>query len=485
MRTDHSGRITRRRLLEAAAGATACGVLASARGPAAPGESARVNAPQAAAPEFDLLLKGGHVIDPANGLNAPRDLAVTDGKIAAVAESLPVESARKVVNVSGLYVAPGFIDLHAHCDPVAGKFLSLFRYPPHMNLASGATTIVDAGTWGAEDFDVFKRDVIDRSFIRILAFLNIVAKGMGPDLDDPQEQDVTLMDPARCAETIKRNRGILVGVKAAHYWQSKPWDAAHQPWANVDRAVEAGRLAEVPVMVDFWPRPPERSYSDLILKKLRPGDIHTHVFAQQNPILDENGKVHADLKRARERGVIFDLGHGAGGFWFRNAAPAIKDGFVPDTISTDLYLANVNGPVVDLITTMSKIHALGVPLEEVVRRVTANPAKVIRRDDLGTLTVGREADIAVFERLRGRFSYTDCGWTKMLADVKLENRMTIFGGGIAYDPAGLSMVEWQKAPPQYFTVPRTSNPVTDPPAIADPDILRQRLEAIKKLRGHE
>jgi dihydroorotase len=275
-------------------------------------------------PHFDLLLKRGHVIDPANGLNAPRDVAVAGGKVAAVGESLPAEGARRVVDVQGLYVAPGFIDLHTHYDPTRVKLRSLLVYPPHMHLASGVTTIVDAGTCGAEDFDLFKRTVVDRNFIRILAFLNIVAKGIGPDLDDPQEQDVSLMDPMRCAEKIRQNRDVLVGVKAAHYRTSKPWDAAHPPWADVDRAIEAGRMAEVPVMLDFWPRPPERSYSELILEKLRPRDIHTHVFAQQFPVIDQ-GEVHGDLKRARERGVYFDLGHGTSSFWFRNAAPAIRD----------------------------------------------------------------------------------------------------------------------------------------------------------------
>jgi dihydroorotase len=171
------------------------------------------------------------------------------------------------------------------------------------------------------------------------------------------------------------------------------------------------------------------------------------------------------MHQARQRGVIFDLGHGAASFWFRNAAPAIEQGFIPDTISTDLHMGNVNGPVVDLITTMSKVLAMGVPLEEVIRRTTINPAKVIRRPDLGTLTVGQVADIAVIQLLKGQFGYTDCGRAKIVSDVKLENQLTVHKGRIVYDPGGMSMVNWKDAPPQYFTVPKLQR---DPRATAEP-----------------
>ena len=415
---------------------------------------------------YDLLLKGGHVIDPANNIDAPRDVAINDGKIAAVAEKIPATSAKRVVDVSGHYVTPGFIDLHAHV--VEGKILGLSSFPPDMYLASGVTTVVDAGTWGAIGFHLLKRYQIDKAKVRILAFLNIVAAGMSKRATaDSPENDVRQMDPELCAATAKKYPEHIVGVKTAHYWTSKPWDEEHPPWASVDRAVAAAEIAGLPVMVDFWPRPPERPYAELILKKLRPGDIHTHVFAQQFPIIDRNGKVFDHLFEARERGVLFDLGHGAGSFWFRNAVPAIGQQFVPDTISTDLHMGNVNGPVVDMITTMSKILALGVPLEDVIRRSTVNPAKAIRRPELGTLSVGREADIAVVELRRGRFGYTDCGRTRVIGDVKLENRLTIRAGRIVFDPTGLSMVDWEKAPALYFTIPKLQS--ISPRATADPD----------------
>jgi dihydroorotase len=257
------------------------------------------------------------------------------------------------------------------------------------------------------------------------------------------------MDPKLCAATITRYRDIIVGVKTAHYWTKEPWDAEHVPWAAVDRAIECATLANVPVMYDFWPRA-ERTYEDL-LKKMRPGDIHTHVFAQQFPIILADGKINPALAEARARGVIFDVGHGAGSFWFRNAVPAVKQGFIPDSMSTDLHIGDFN--VVSMNNVMSKFLAMGVPLDDIIRRSTVNPATEIHRPELGTLSVGKDADIAVLELMKGHFSYIDCGVARMDGNVKLSARMTIRAGRILYDPSGLSMVEWEKARPQYFNTP--------------------------------
>lgn len=431
---------------------------------------ALLHAAAARGQEYDLLLKGGHVIDPASHTNERRDVAVTHGRIAAVEKSIAASKAHRVVDVSGLYVTPGLIDIHVHVGH-GGASLNWFERGASPNiqplgvsadrmLSSGVTTVVDAGSSGADNFQRQKQEVIDRSQVRVLALLNIVAAGM----NSGKEQDVEEMDPQRCAETINKFRDVIVGVKAAHFWTEKPWDDAHPPWANVDRAEECGRLANVPVMFDFWPRPPERPYEDLLLKKMRPGDIHTHVFAQQFPILDENGRVSSFLFEARKRGVIFDVGHGQASFWFRNAVPAVHQGFIPDSISTDLHSGNINGAVVNMITTMSKFLAMGVALEDVIRRSTVNPAAEIHRPELGTLGVGREADIAVIELRRGRFGYTDCGSARMTGDVQLVDRMTVRAGRIVYDPSGLSMVEWEKAPKQYFTAPKLGS---DPPASAE------------------
>ena len=411
-----------------------------------------IGATAAQGQEYDLLLKGGHVIDPANHLNEPRDVAVLNGKIAAVEKNIPAAQARKTVDVTGLYVTPGFVDIHMHVGH-GGVSLDWFvpgsstPTPPYgvladLALASGVTTVVDAGSAGAHTFLQEKQEVIDHSVVRVLAFLNIVAAGMRSG----KEQDVAEMDPRLCAETVNKFRDVIVGVKTAHYWPSNPWDEKHPPWAAVDRAEECGRLANVPVMMDFYPRPPERSYDELILKKMRPGDIHTHVFAAHFPILDQNGKVNPILFQARQRGVIFDVGHGFSSFRFRNAVPAARQGFLPDSISTDLWRDNLLGPVFDMATTMSKFLAMGVPLEDVIRRSTVNPAQEIHRPELGTLTVGRDADIAVVELRHGRFGYADCGQTRLLGDVKLVDLLTVRAGRIAYDPTGLSMPEWEQAP---------------------------------------
>ena len=418
-------------------------------------------------PRYDLLLKGGHVIDPANHVDAVMDVAVAKGKIAAVEKDIPAGQAGKVVDTSGLYVTPGLIDIHVHIGhggapldwftPEGRTHTAPYGIPADIALQAGVTTMVDAGSSGADTFLLEKEEVIDRAKVRVLAFLNIVANGMQGGL----EQTVDQMDPKRCADTIRKYPDIIVGVKTAHYWTEEPWDAEHIPWAAVDKAEECGQAANVPVMFDFWPRP-DRSYAELILKKMRPGDIHTHVFAQQFPILLPDGKINPILAEARARGVIFDVGHGAGSFWFRNAVPAVKQGFIPDSISTDLHTGNFT--VLSMTNVMSKFLAMGVPMNDLILRSTLNPAREIHRPELGTLSVGKDADIAVLEQLNGSFGYIDCGFARMDAKVKLVARMTVRAGRIVYDPSGLSMVEWEKARPQYFNTPGLGN---SQPARAD------------------
>src|SRR5437016_320268 len=380
----------------------------------------------AQAVHYDLLLKGGHVIDPANRVDGVMDVAVSNGKIAAVEKSIPAAQAGKVIDASGLYVTPGLIDIHYHIGhggaplnwfaPEARVHEAPLGLPADLALQSGVTTVVDAGTAGAETFLQEKEEAIDTAKVRVLAFLNIVANGMQGGL----EQTIDQMDPKRCAETVRKYKDIIVGVKTAHYWTEEAWDPEHTPWAAVDRAEECGKMAGVPVMFDFWPRP-DRTYSDLILKKMRPGDIHTHVFAQQFPILLPDGKINPILAEARARGVIFDVGHGAGSFWFRNAVPAAKQGFIPDSISTDLHTGNFT--VLSMTNVMSKFLAMGVPLNDLILRSTLNPAREIHLPELGTLSVGQHADIAVLEQLNGCFGYIDCGFARMDAKVKLVARM--------------------------------------------------------------
>ncbi|HZO89431.1 MAG TPA: amidohydrolase/deacetylase family metallohydrolase [Chthonomonadaceae bacterium] len=397
-------------------------------------------------PRYDLLLKGGQVVDPANDIHGPADVAILDGKIAQVARDLPSHAAAVVANVTGHYVTPGLIDIHMHAYHTREPE-GLSVVADHHSFRSGVTTVVYTGTAGAKHFLHFKRTVIDRAKTRVLAFINIVKSGM----QGPFEQEISEMDPELAASIVLAYPEVCVGIKTAHYWTHKPWDEQHPPWAAVERAVAAGEICGKPVMVDFWPRP-ERTYPDLLLKKMRPGDIHTHVYAQQFPLLDERNRPQAFLWEARERGIVFDVGHGAASFWFRQAAPAMEHGFAPDSISTDLHNGNVNGPVVDMLTTMSKLLNLGMPLQEVVFRSTVTPAREIGRPELGTLTVGAEADVAVLQLREGRFGFVDCGRARLTGSRKLECALTLRAGKVVYDPGGLSVPEWAEAPPEYWTL---------------------------------
>lgn len=397
--------------------------------------------------QYDLLLKNGHTIDPLNNVDGKVDVAINDGKIAAVEPDINPALARQVVDVSGHYVTPGIIDMHVHVYHTREPEGLSVMADSH-SFKSGVTTVVDTGTAGAKHFLHFKRTVIDQALTRIFAYVNIVDLGMIGEW----EQDIKTMDPELAASVALAHDDVVVGIKTAHYWTKLPWDAEHPPWASVDAAVEAGNLCKMPVMVDFWPRPPERSYEELILEKMRPGDIHTHVFAQQFPVLDENKQPSKFLFEARERGVIFDVGHGAGSFWFRNAVPAMQNGFMPDSISTDLHVRNVHGVVIDMQTTMNKLLNIGMPLQEVIMRSTVTPAREINHPELGNLSVGAEADVAVFKLHHGEFGFVDCGRAKLIGDKKLECAFTLRAGQVVFDPEGLSMPRWEDAPPEYWTV---------------------------------
>ena len=400
--------------------------------------------------EFDLILKHGHVIDPKNGISKVMDVAISEGRIAAVRRRISAARAKQVVDVSGAYVTPGLIDIHVHVYP-CGQLSGVSIVADGQSFSSGVTTMVDAGSSGAADFGRFKESVIDKSRTRILAFLNIVDIGM--DLE--REQDVSRMKPEIAAGIVNAYPDILVGIKAAHYWTRQPWDDAHPPWANVERALVAGELCQKPLMMDWWPRPPERTYAELILEKLRPGDIHTHVFAQQFPIIKDDGKVNEVMFQGQERGIIFDVGHGAGSFWFRNAVRAAKQGFLPNSISTDLHTGNAaTGLVTNMLNVMNKFLNMDVPLEDVIKRSTEAPAQEVGHPELGNLDVGAEADIAVLQVRKGIFGFIDCGRAKMVGDRKIECLLTLRNGEIVFDPNGISMPEWERAPEAYWVRPQ-------------------------------
>ena len=396
-------------------------------------------------PKYDLLLKNAHVIDPANQIDAPMDVAISTGRIAAVSADIAVSDARQTIDLAGLYVTPGLIDIHVHVyhtrEP---ETLSIIA--DHHCFRSGVTTVADTGTAGAKHFLHFKRTVIDRAKTRIFAFINIVKSGM----IGPFEQDVGEMDAELAASIVLAYPDECVGIKTAHYWVSQPFDETHPPWAAVDLALEASAICKKPLMVDFWHRP-GRTYQDM-LRKMQPGDIHTHVYAQQFPILDENNQPADFMFEARERGIIFDLGHGAGSFWYRQAIPAYEGGFGPDSISTDLHIGNVNGVVHDMLTTMSKLLCMGMPLQEVIYRSTVTPAREIGHPELGHLGVGAGADIAVLQLREGQFGYVDCGQARMNGDRKLTCEMTLRAGEIVFDVNGRSVPAWEDAPASYWKI---------------------------------
>jgi dihydroorotase len=371
--------------------------------------------------QYDLVLRGGQVVDPANGINARLDVGVVGDRIAAVQPNIPVFAARKVVDVSNLYVVPGLVDLHMHVFGLAEKITA----DDHA-LPAGTTTIVDAGGSGWRTFDEFRRTVIAHSQTRVLVFLNIVGKGM---IGEPFESDTTDMDPQKTADAIMRNRDIIVGIKTAHF--TKPGYTA------VDRAVEAGRLAHVPVMVDshIFSNSGRTSQEEL-LGHLRPGDIHTHMYNdRQIELVDRfTAKVQPWMWAARKRGVLFDVGHGAGSFLWPVATPAVAQGFLPDTISTDLHAESVAIQQSNMPNVMSKLMLLGMSFDQVLVRSTVNPAKAIGRyPELGTLGGGRVADIAVLEEETGVFAFKDSWPARRLGTKQLENVLTVRAGKIVYE----------------------------------------------------
>jgi len=396
-------------------------------------------------PKYDIVLKGGHVIDVANRINQPMDVAVQSGKIARVDKDIPRAEGKTSVDVSGYYVTPGLIDLHICCY-YTNPNVTASVIADHHCLPSGVTTCCDGGTAGADNFEDFKR-IIDRSKMRILSFLNIAAPGAESSRgeQDPSQFKVTL-----AAATAKKYPKIIVGFKTGHY--GGKFDEKRPPWASIDSVLEAGRLTGLPVLADFTPMPaqgnfPATSYHEFLLEKLRPGDIVTHCLANRYPFLTDDGKLNPDVQKARERGVKFDLGHAGGSFTLRLVVPAVQQGFIPDSISADLFSDTPVTVGINLANVMSKFLCLGVPLEDIVRRTTWNPAQMIHRPELGNLSIGSTADIAVFEMEKGKFAFRGSGGGKIVGDRKLQCVLTLFGGEIVYDhPYGLSIPLWQDIP---------------------------------------
>jgi dihydroorotase len=396
----------------------------------------------AVAQQYDLLLKGGHVIDPKNNVDTVRDVAIKGGRIAAVAPNIAASDAAKVIDVSGLYVTPGIVDIHAHVwagsRPGSTSGGQSSFYPDHLSFRTGVTTMVDPGSSGWREFPEFRRTIIDRARTRVLAMLNIAGVGI---LAYDLEQNVHDLNPELTAKMAKQHKDVVVGIKSAHWWAPN--------YISVERAVEAGKLANIPVMVDFGYFLPERPYSRMVTEILRPGDMSTHCFRWPAPLVDSNGKPAEFLLQARKRGVKFDVGHGGGSFHFRLAAPLAKAGFYPDSLSTDMHTQSMNAAMQDMPTTMSKFLAMGMPLVEVVRASTTNPATQIKRPELGQIAAGAEADVAVFRLEKGRFGYADVVGGRIEGKERLGVEMTIRGGRIVFDFNSRAATPWEKGNLRY------------------------------------
>ena len=381
--------------------------------------------------KYDLLLKGGRLIDPAFDIDGQFDVATSGGHIALVDKDISPGLARTVADVSGLVVTPGLVDLHAHFYGYSAAIL-----PDAHCLPEGTTTAVDAGGSGHLTFDDFNEQVIAPAITNVFALLNIAGEGM---VGEP-EQDLDGMDSELTALKIAQRPDLIVGVKVAHYMGPG--------WEPLDRGIQAAEENGVFVMVDQSPIH-TRPMNDMILEHLRPGDMVTHCYALSKPMTDIHDKVKPHFIEARERGVQFDVGHGAGSFSFRIAKAAIEQGFLPDTISTDMHRASILANQATMPETMSKLLAIGMELPEIIRRSTWEPAQAIGHPELGNLGQTVPADIAVLNITEGEFGLVDNGTDNRVykSDKRIVCEMTIKNGQVVWDKNGRSRDDWSTTPP--------------------------------------
>lgn len=391
---------------------------------------------------YRIVIKGGHVIDPKNNIDGIMDIAVNNGKIALIAKDIDKKEGRQVVDAKGLYVTPGLIDMHVHVFQGTEPDQQYMNGPSAVTpdgftFRVGVTTIVDAGCSGWRTFPIFKKQTIDKSQTRVLAFLNIVGQGMR---GNPFEQDMKDMDSKATADFAKNNHDYIVGIKLAHFEGPN--------WNPTDRAEEAAILAGIPLMVDFGVSKPPLPIEELFMKHLRPGDIFTHCFAQlgslipagtRESIVDlETSKVRPFVWEAQKKGIVFDMGYGGSSFAWSQAIPAFKSRFYPTTISTDLHIGSMNAAMKDILLCMTKCMAIGMDMKSVIKASTWSPAQVIKRPELGNLSVGAPADIAILGIREGKFGLFDLTGKKVETNKKLECEMTIRAGRIVYDLNGIA-----------------------------------------------
>ena len=406
---------------------------------------AQQSQPAESSKPYSIIIKGGHVIDPKNNIDEVMDIAINsaqgnqtartantvEGKIALVAKNIDENLGLKVINAKGMYVTPGLIDLHVHVFSGTNMKQQYMNgpssvWPDGFTFRTGVTTVGDAGSSGWRSFPEFKNNIIDRSQTRVLAFLNIIGDGMGQ-----YQQNVNDLDPNKAAEVAIAHKKDVVGFKSAHF--------SGDPFIALDSAVKAGTIANMPVMLDLtYPSKPSiSSVEDLFMKHLRPGDIFTHMYRLTFPFFYDNDQVSALAFAAQKRGILFDIGHGGNGFTFARAIPSVKQGFLPYSISTDLHISSMNAGMKDMSNIMSKFLNMGLPLQDVILRSTWNPAQEIKREELGNLSVGSVADIAIFTLKKGNFGFIDSHNYLLKGTQKLETELTIRSGKIVYDLNGL------------------------------------------------
>lgn len=391
---------------------------------------------------YSIVIKGGHVIDPKSGLNEIMDIAieipkaqlntqsVTEPRIALIAKNIDTALALQVADAKGMYVIPGIIDIHTHVfyGPSRSDYLSngsISVVPDSYTFRTGVTTVVDAGGAGWKSFQTFKKNIIDLSLTRVLSMLNIVGEGMrGGDF----EQNMDDMDAEKTAAAALENKEFVVGFKLAHFGKAD--------WTPVERLTKAGRIADMPVMVDFGSG--NQSLEELFSKYLRPGDIYTHSYCYvpgvREPIIDtKTREVKTFVRKAQQKGLIFDVGFGSGSFDYRTAIPAIKAGFYPNTLGTDLHASSINGAMKDQMNVFSVFLNLGMDIPSIIKASTWTPAQTIKREELGNLTVGGIADIAVLSMREGKFGFKDIVGNRQQGDHRFECQLTIKGGKVVYD----------------------------------------------------
>lgn len=389
------------------------------------------------AQEIDLLLKGGRVLDPKNSIDSKMDVAVKDGKIYRIAVEIPSSSAKKVVDVSGMLVSPGLINIHTHV--YAGSKPGFAdgqssQLPDAFAPRSGITTVVDAGTTGWRTFSDFKAKVVDPSLTRVLAFINIFETGFSAG--SAIEPDLNTLDVQMTVDAIKKYPDFIAGTRIGHY--------KGKSWIPFDKASEAAKITDRPLFVEC--HMPEYSLEDQ-LKKMRSGDIITHSFenvSERMPIVDAQGKLRLFVLEAQQKGVLFDVGHGGVGFWFDQAIPALKQGLLPNSFGTDEHRTSMNAGMKNMLNVMSKYLTIGMTIPDIIASGSWKPAKSIKREDIGNLSVGSVADIAVLSVLNGKYGYVDSGGNRIEGNQKFEAELTVRAGRIIWDLNGLAATPYTK-----------------------------------------